>query len=231
VGRALLAIPILAVPAVLVLATAGPSAAMPVRPGQVSGSAHGMTRAAATAPSAARAGHPQAGSPNCPARTEFCYIDIHFDSIVYCPSYTSTVGLCLGSSTGTVGFTAPLSSFPRLTATFDWGPGGGDRKLISYAVLAFAAPVVYLQGEVPGPNSADFDVRLGYSLESPDPLVRYYSQRRPGVKAGEVGGPLYLNFVGGRVGADVYIHGYLATENTRFLAHGKTTPMRAAASR
>ena len=230
--RSLLAIPLLAILAVSLLATAGPSSALAIRPAHTGRSVDGTRLAAATTPPVSRTDKLRDVWPSCPAKTDYCYINLHFDTIAPCPSFTAAVGLCVGSSTGTVGFTAPISSLPRLAAIFNWLPNGGDRKSVTYSVVAFGVPVVFLEGAVPGPGSADFDVRMGWSLESPYPLVRYFTPRRPGVKAGEPGGPLYLNFENGRVGADVYIHGYLATENTlRFSPHVKTAPAQATAPR
>lgn len=42
-----------------------------------------------------------------------------------------------------------------------------------------------------------------------DKEVQWNTPDLPGVDPGEEGGPLYLDFQGGKTGADVYIRGYL----------------------
>jgi hypothetical protein len=67
-----------------------------------------------------------------------------------------------------------------------------------------------LAGSVPSSSSPDFTVDDGFAqndLGYPNG-DHFFTPDIPGQSAGEVGGPLYLNYVNGGVG-EVYIHGYL----------------------
>jgi hypothetical protein len=199
--RALIAIPVLAALAASLVIVAGPSSAAPDH--------HGRGVSVTRGTHLAAPGKPRASWPDCPATTEYCYINLHFDTHIYCSSFTSAVGACVGSSTGTAAWAVPIVSLPGLWSQFQWLPAGGNFKEVQYTAVNLAVPVAILNGKVPGPGSADFYVERAYALKSPHPTLEFFTPNMRGVPAGQVGGPLHLNFEGGVIGADVYIHGYL----------------------
>jgi hypothetical protein len=89
---------------------------------------------------------------------------------------------------------------------FNWNWG-------NHSVHFFSDRVGALMGTMPGPGSADFTVTDGFASGEPGPSPdRFYTPDLPGAAAGEVGGPLKVNFVGGswdETGAEIYIDGYL----------------------
>lgn len=82
-------------------------------------------------------------------------------------------------------------------------------------MILLGVPTAVISGFDPGPGSADFYVDRAYEFQSSDP-GEWRTPGYPGVPAGQPGRPLYLNFVNGRIGADVYIHGYLQRLGARF---------------
>jgi hypothetical protein len=74
--------------------------------------------------------------------------------------------------------------------------------------------IAHLGGTVPNSSSGDFTITDGFAADDrgyPNG-DHFYTPNIPGQGAGEVGGPLFLNFVNGSgtdFGADVYIRGYL----------------------
>ena len=78
---------------------------------------------------------------------------------------------------------------------------------MQYGVLDFGLPVAVHSGTVAGPGSADFRVDSAYTV-LPRP-GKWRTPNLPGVRAGEPGGPLCIDFRNGKFGADVFIHGYL----------------------
>jgi len=154
-------------------------------------------------------GRPAAAAPECP-RTDngYCYVDVHFDTVItYCPSFGRDSGNCVGKSTGTRDFSDSKYSTGGLPwyTSFSWD--GVTKRIVTYQVQISGIVRSMITGEVPGPGSADFRVSSAYTTD--DPAAQFRTENLPGKKAGEVGGPLYLNFENGTIGADVYIHGYL----------------------
>ncbi len=78
---------------------------------------------------------------------------------------------------------------------------------MQYNAIALAVPFASIMGTVPGPGKAEYFVNYAYTA-IPSPW-NGRTPDVPGVRAGQPGGPLYLNFTSGRVGADVRIDGYL----------------------
>jgi hypothetical protein len=144
--------------------------------------------------------------PDCPQGREYCHVDIHFDSFLYCASFTAGFGSCVGKSNGNPAFTNGAFAEDAATWTaFGWT--GSGRRLVEYQVLVLGVPIAVVTGQVPGPGSADFSVESAYST-LPEP-GHWVTPNLPGVRAGQPGGPLYLDFESGSIGADVYIRGYL----------------------
>jgi hypothetical protein len=143
--------------------------------------------------------------PACSATTEYCWVDIHFDTVIhYCPNFTASSGNCPGLSSGTPAFTS-APRFPPGSARFIWR--GRPNRVVE--LLVFRSPLLAAEiiGAVPGPGSANFSVKLAATF--PAGAGPWYTPNLAGVPAGGVGGPLYIRFRNGHVGADVYIHGYL----------------------
>jgi hypothetical protein len=150
----------------------------------------------------------RASFPLCPAGPVCRFERLHFDTNVYCPSFTKSYGLCVGKSSGNVPWSVYITDLTGLsTAHFQWG--GERRRYVAYGGIYVGIPFAGMDGFSPGPESASFEVNMAYTLFSPHPLARWATPNIPGARAGDAGGPLYLNFVNGVIGADVYIHGYL----------------------
>jgi Ca2+-binding RTX toxin-like protein len=146
---------------------------------------------------------------DCPSTDDYCRFHLHLDVTLPCSSYTAGVGACIGRTAyANLGWQVPVVDLPLLFAGFQWLPRGGA-KYTGYTNAKLGVPAGQLQGTVPSPGSADYSIELAYTLEWAHPTIRWFTPRQPGVRAGQLGGPLYLNFVNGIVGADMYIDGYL----------------------
>ena len=148
-----------------------------------------------------------APAPSCPSTTEVCTFNLHVD-MPFCPAFSSPVGLCPGKSFGTPGWAEPVFQIPALYAGFNWGPLGQGAYRLQYNGFNIG-PVSYLAGSIPGSHLAEFTVSDAWALKWPHPSIRFVTPDLPGKRAGEQGGPLYLNFKNGHPGADAYIHGFL----------------------
>jgi Ca2+-binding RTX toxin-like protein len=147
------------------------------------------------------------GIPACPSTREACSVSIHVDMKLYCPSYRFALAACLGTTPyANLGWDVYLSDLPAMWAQFSW-TGSRNRNVSMTAVNG--VPTGRLDGSAPDSSSAAFSVQNAWTLKWPNPSIRWYTPDRPGVAPGQVGGPLYLNFRNGIVGADAYIDGYL----------------------
>ena len=122
-----------------------------------------------------------------------------------CPDFRNPSGSCSGRSTD-----GPYPWSPAW-GSFNWRedqPGTRHRTVDYLAKLDDAHSYVYatLEGSLPDPGSANFSVFRATAVNWRD---TWNTPDLPGVAPGQQGGPLYLNFVGGVFGADVYIDGYL----------------------
>lgn len=127
--------------------------------------------------------------------------------IFYCPSYTAPVGACPGRTPyANLCWSAYVTSYPYLFAGFSWAHA---LKETDYKNVQALIPAGTLLGKVPGPQYADYSIYEAICLLWPSPGVRWYTPDRPGIGPGKEGGPLYLNFVNGIIGADMYIDGFL----------------------
>lgn len=89
----------------------------------------------------------------------------------------------------------------------------GDHK-VQFVAFDGGTGIAHLGGTMPGPGSADFSVEDGFATNESDYPNgdHFFTPDLPGAAAGEVGGPLKVNFVGGgwsEGGAELYIDGYL----------------------
>jgi hypothetical protein len=146
-----------------------------------------------------------------------CFINIHFDSPA-CASFAAPVSfpICFGTSTGgsNPGFVSDVTQ-ARLgwVVQFGWIPTGtGPRKLgreVTYQGLKFGILTFIIQGYVNDPSSPDMRVDLAYTLEAPPFGAKFRSLPRQGCRTGQANCFTHINFVGGRLGADVYLIGVL----------------------
>lgn len=59
-----------------------------------------------------------------------------------------------------------------------------------------------------GPERAEWMVADAWNKGDGNPVL-HWQAADVGIRPGELGGPLYLNFVNGILGADIYVHGYM----------------------
>ncbi len=119
--------------------------------------------------------------------------------------FTRGSGSCPGSS--------KRGSYPWCCSKVRFYWNWGDHK-VQFVSFDGDTGIAHLGGSMPGPGSADFFVTDGFAMSEsgyPDG-DHFYTPNLPGAGAGEVGGPLKVNFVGGswdESGAELYIDGYL----------------------
>ena len=58
-------------------------------------------------------------------------------------------------------------------------------------------------------HSPNYTIEDAYSAKWSNPGIHFYTPDLKGVIAGQMGGPLWINFVNGRLGATVHLHGFL----------------------
>lgn len=154
------------------------------------------------------AGVAAASAPDCPriGSDGLCRFHMHFDASV-CPGFGASQGMvppCIGKTPyAPVGWAVYFTDFPGLYAQFSWATTRAPARIIGFRNFP---PIGFLDGTLPASNSANLSVESAWTLANP---TRLRTLDRPGVPAGQPGGPLYLNFVNGRIGADAYIDGYL----------------------
>lgn len=152
--------------------------------------------------------------PECPRSADapremedgFCHIQLHHDADL-CPGFAREVPLypCFGKIKGNPPWQQVLSDLEYGTyGDFRWLPAGPGRRVILQNMTTFV-PFAGLEGFMKGPQYAEFYVDRGWSTI---PYGMFVTPNTP-IRAGELGGPLYLDFQNGRTGADVYIRGYL----------------------
>ncbi|HEY2478212.1 MAG TPA: hypothetical protein VGI17_05730 [Solirubrobacterales bacterium] len=152
--------------------------------------------------------------PDCPdSSDQYCAIRLHVDAVKPClslpiSSFTSPFGLCLGKSDGTRNWTVPIEAVDRLFfAAFGW-VDYQNQKWSAYVMSQGLARIALVAGAVPSSGSDQFQVKYArlWPLD-PDPLS-YMASGNSG-PPGSPGGPLLFDFESGRVGADVYMQGFL----------------------
>jgi Ca2+-binding RTX toxin-like protein len=146
--------------------------------------------------------------PDCPTIGQggYCQFRMHFDATV-CPGFGASQGTippCIGKTPyAPVGWAVYFTDFPGLYAQFSWITTRAPARMIGFRNFP---PIGFLDGTLPASNSANLSVDSAWTLANP---TRLRTPDLPGVRAGQPGGPLYLNFVNGQPGADAYIDGYL----------------------
>jgi len=144
------------------------------------------------------------------AAGDYCRLDVHLDANKYCPNITAEIGLCTGKSTGTPGWVALHEDLKTGTsATFAWDRvASGSVVKVRYGVTASAVPIAFLQGTMSNAHSNALVVTTAKAIVSSNPID--WKTAEEGVEPpGQPGGPLYVQFANGKIGADVYIRGYL----------------------
>jgi hemolysin type calcium-binding protein len=163
-------------------------------------------------------GEPKGAQPRseCPSTAPVCEFHMHLDVSAYCPSYSkgmSTPACIGGTPYAPPGWFVYPMDLPGLFGTFGWFDGCCYRGGIYYKETEYIAtvflPVARLQGKVPYAASAEYTIEDAYVLTWDNPGIHFYTPDLPGVPPGSEGGPLYLNFVNGIIGADMYIDGFL----------------------
>jgi hypothetical protein len=132
---------------------------------------------------------------------------LHLDSNI-CPSFTKSSGSCVGYATGLY----PWDGGEAPKGEFSWDRAANRVLYVAYPDGDSSKPgMAHLGGTVPGPGSKEFTITDGFAQnEKGYPNGdHFYTPDLPGQAAGEEGGPLYLDFVNGKTGADIYIHGFL----------------------
>jgi hypothetical protein len=153
----------------------------------------------------------------CPTTGPYCEFSLHLDVKSYCPSYSKGMSIpaCVGATPyGPPAWAVYIMDLPGMFAGFNWFDGccyraGWYYKLTEYGTAVLAVPSSRLIGKVPYAASAEYSIDEAWSLLWPNPGIRFHTPEWPGAGPGKLGGPLYLNFVNGIVGADMYIDGYL----------------------
>jgi hypothetical protein len=152
--------------------------------------------------------------PDCPSSADqYCSIRLHVDSTKPClslpiSSFTSSFGLCLGKSDGTKNWIAPVELLDKLFfSAFGW-VNAQNQKWSAYLMSQGLVQIGVVAGSVPSAGSDQFQVKYAklWPLDL-DPLS-YLASGNSG-PPGSPGGPLLFDFESGRIGADVYMQGFL----------------------
>lgn len=143
---------------------------------------------------------------DCPAmQAPVCKFNMHVDISLYCPSYRVDVAACIGKTPyANPGWAVYLVDLPGIYGQFGWFPGPHGKQTIYNAVQPFV-PTGNLTGWVPHDSAPQYAVEDAWTAGYLP--TRWYTPLGKG--PGEVAGPLYINFVNGYIGADVYLDGYL----------------------
>lgn len=120
---------------------------------------------------------------------------------------------CDGNGGGPFPFGAG-STGGRGSVTMSWHPGPNGFKAV---IVTTGGGSGYgssrMEARLPGPSSADLSVDKWTVTTDTGATTEFFTPNLPGQKAGEPGGPLYLNFEGGKgafgLGAEVHIKGFL----------------------
>ena len=150
--------------------------------------------------------------PACPTGDlrGFCRIDLHYN-LRSCPNFGdySSGRTCTGTASGNVPWERSTYHLPFLYAGFAWfGSGQGQARRVQASSFVGSRAVALIEGNLAGPGRAELEVTSASALEYNFGalwITPPQSTRAPGT----MGGPLYLDFRGGSVGADVSIRGYL----------------------
>lgn len=125
--------------------------------------------------------------------------------------FTRSSGSCPGwAKRGTYPWGAPTFSY-RVRLYWNWS----NHQVQFVTFRDGDTGMAHLGGSMPGPGSPRFSISDGFATNDDKGYPNgdhFYTPDLPGQAAGEVGGPLNVNFVGGswdEGGAEIYISGYL----------------------
>jgi len=143
--------------------------------------------------------------PPCPARgRSYCRLaELHLDGSV-CPSFTAYAGSCGGSISGP-------SPWWSNGGNFHWSDRVGNYRTVemsAYTPQDMSVDKWRIEGSMSGPEKAEWMVSDAWNKGDGEP-VQHWQAADVGVRAGELGGPLHLNFRNGVLGADIYVRGYM----------------------
>jgi hypothetical protein len=144
---------------------------------------------------------------DCPSmRDDFCRFSMHLDLTFCTTSYGVSVGQCAPGHTeyAPAGWQLPWSDLPALFAQFGWY--GNPGRTIQATGIG-VAPLWVISGYAPASNSNRLSVESTWVIAHPTEI--WTALDDPRFAAGEPGGPMHINYENGRVGADVYLNGYL----------------------
>jgi hypothetical protein len=101
----------------------------------------------------------------------------------------------------------------RNAVTMSWRPGPNGFKAITVVTGGSGYGSSQMAARLPGPGNAELYVDSWKVITDTGATTEFFTPNLPGQKAGEPGGPLYLNFEGGKgafdLGAEVHIKGFL----------------------
>jgi hypothetical protein len=172
-----------------------------------------------TAPMAHAAPQPATGQTpsaalsdaDCPTNGTECHIDITLNAAsptsgAYCDSFTSDGGSCQGPTYGTAGW-GESGFFPQygIGTRFEWGSQGPVRNVRYIAKANFTRTDAEIDGRVPDPGSAVFDVSDAYRHGEDVHWKTVSTGGAPGTK----GGPLYIDYEHKFVGSSIHIFGWM----------------------
>jgi hypothetical protein len=120
---------------------------------------------------------------------------------------------CSGNGGGPFAF-GETSGGGRGSVTMSWHPRSDGWKAINVVVNGGNGyGSSRMEARLPNPGSADLYVEKWTVPTDNGGTAEFFTPNLPGQKAGEPGGPLYLNFEGGKgafgLGAEVHIKGFL----------------------
>jgi hypothetical protein len=120
---------------------------------------------------------------------------------------------CNGNAGGPFPFGASYTG-ARNAVTMGWRPGPNGFKAISVVTGGGSGyGSSRMTARLSAPGSADLYVDSWTVTTDTGATTEFFTPNFPGQKAGEPGGPLYLNFEGGKgafdLGAEVHIKGFL----------------------
>ena len=142
--------------------------------------------------------------PRCPARDHsVCRLDeLHLDASL-CPGFTKYAGTCSGSISGP-------SPWWANGGDFHWSDRVGNYRTVemsAYTPQDMHVDKWRIEGAMSGPEVAEWGIEDAWNKGDGEPVLHWNAPHAG--KAGELGGPLHVDFQNGILGADIYVYGYL----------------------
>jgi hypothetical protein len=145
--------------------------------------------------------------------TYICKFEELHASLSGCPFFGATIGRCSGD--GVAGpfpwGTRAIQGEPDVV--FDWSWRQNLVRLVSYRPDQDSVGTAFLSGSMPNDKSDRFTIADAFAQNDRgiEQGPHFYTPDLPGQEAGQVGGPLHLNLIGGSTvaRAQLYISGYL----------------------